>query len=302
MDQKYGEFIGVDNLHAAIITEDSESNYITEAPEYLAPSAEIAGEPEIENQPTYYDNVPAGNYVSEGPTTLTMIVSGIPADKAAKYLGKYYDAATGRVLDTGEPNPPDCAVSFRFNRGKNGYRYYQYLKGTFSGGSEEAVTKKNNIEIKTYQLIFTAVNTTHEWLVDGVMKTLKRIFGDTSDPALDPAGWFTQVQTPDTTSAPDAIELSSIVPADGAPAVALDAAVVLTFNNKIVANEVTLIDSDTGNVVAVTKTLNATGKVLTLTPEAALTADTKYIVSIAGVVDAYGQKLAATGSDFTTTV
>ena len=52
MDQKYGEFVGVDNLHAAIITEDSEANYIADVPEYFAPSAEIAGEPEINNTTT----------------------------------------------------------------------------------------------------------------------------------------------------------------------------------------------------------------------------------------------------------
>ena len=34
MDPKYGEFVGVDNLHAAIITEDSEADYLAEAPDY----------------------------------------------------------------------------------------------------------------------------------------------------------------------------------------------------------------------------------------------------------------------------
>lgn len=300
MDPKYGEFVGVDNLHAAIITEDSEADYLAEAPEYLAPSAEIAGEAETNNTPTYYDNVPADNYVTEGPTTLEITVPGVPADLAAKYLGKKYDAVTGRVLDTGEPNPPDCALSFRFNRGKNGYRYYQYLKGTFSGGAEEAATKSNNIDIRTYQLTFTAVNTTHKWLIDGEQKSMKRIFADTSDPAFDPAGWFSQVQTPDISGAPDTVALSSIVPSDGASTVDIDADIALTFNNKIKTEEISLLNGSTGDVVAVAKSWNATGKVLTITPDENLAAGTKYIVSVAGVVDVYGQRLAATGSDFTT--
>ena len=129
MNKEYGEFIGVDNIHAAVITEDSESAYVTETPEYLAPAAEIAGEPEIQSTPTYYDNVPQDNYITEGVTALKVIVSGVSADMMAKYLGKHYDAASGRVLDTGEPNPPDIALSFRFNKGKEDYRYYQYLKG-----------------------------------------------------------------------------------------------------------------------------------------------------------------------------
>ena len=49
MDKKYGEFVGVDSIYTAIITEDSETAYTAETPEYFAPAAEIAGEPEIES-------------------------------------------------------------------------------------------------------------------------------------------------------------------------------------------------------------------------------------------------------------
>lgn len=300
MDQQYAEFVGVDSVCAAIITEDSESAYTTEAPEYFAPTADIAGEPEIDSASRYYDNVPGFTYVTEGVTKLAITFSGVPADKASKYLGKYFNEADGRVYDTGQPDPPDVALSFRMNRGKSGYRYYQYLKGTFSGGKEEAASKTEKIETKTYQMTFTAIVTTHQWEIDGEMKGLKRIFADTTSLAFEPAGWFTQVQTPDTVGAPAAIALSSIVPADGATGVEAGAAVVLTFNNKIVSNAVTLIDTTTGNVVAAAKTWNAAGTVLTLTPTSALSAATKYIVSVAGVVDVYGQELAAVGNDFTT--
>lgn len=197
MDKQYGEFVGVDNVHVAIVTTDSESEYIAEAPEYFAPTADIAAESETDNTPTYYDNVPGFNYVSEGVTTLTMTFSGVPAEKAAKYLGKHYDEATGRVYDTGEPTPPDVAVSFRFKKGPKDYRYYQYLKGTFSGGTEEAGTKTNTVDVRTYQMTFTAVVTTHQWNVGGEQRGLKRIFADTTDPAFDATGWFTQVQTPE---------------------------------------------------------------------------------------------------------
>ncbi len=302
MDQKFGEFVGVDNLYAAIIIEDSEANYSAEAPEYLAPVAEIAGGAETTSTQTYYDNKPANNYVSEGITTLTITISGISADIAAKYLGKKYDVVTGRVYDDGEPNPPDVALSFRYNKGKDGYRYYQYLKGNFAGGAEEAVTKKENgVEIKTYQLTYTAYTTVHQWEIDGEMKSLKRIYADTSDPAFKPVGWFTQVQTPDTSGAPEVVALSSIVPNDGASAVDLDTDIVLTFNNKILSEEIVLLNGSTGDVVAGTKSWNAAGKVLTFTPDANLAANTKYIVSVTGVVDVYKQKLTATGIDFTTT-
>lgn len=300
MDKKYGEFVGVDSLYYALISQDDDAGYMAGTPTRLAPAAEISGEAEVNNTPTYYDNKPGNNYVSEGVTTLTITVSNVPAQLMATLLGKSYDAATGRVYDSGEPIPPDVAVGFRYNMGSDGYRYYWYLKGTFSGGAEEASTKKSDVDIKTYQLTFTAVATTHEWTVAGKMQSLKRVFADTADGSFNPAGWFAQVQTPDVTGAPTALALSSISPLDGATAASKTGPIVLTFNNKIASEAVTIINSTSGDVVAATKSWDATGKVLTLTPTAALTASTKFIVSVAGVVDVYGQALAATGKDFTT--
>lgn len=200
MDKQYGEFVGVDSLHVALITADTEEAYTPGIPEYLAPAAEISSDTATDNSTTYYDNVPGFTYNSEGVTTLKITISGIPAEKAAKYLGKYYDEATGLVLDTGEPNPPDCALSFRFNKGPDGYRYYQYLKGTFSGGSEEAASKGEKIDARTYELTYTAIVTTHQWNVNGEEKGLKRIYADTADAKFTSAAtWFDAVKVPATT-------------------------------------------------------------------------------------------------------
>lgn len=302
MDNVYNEFVGVDSIHTAIITKDTETEYSTEPPEYFAPAAEITGEPETENTPTYYDNAAANNYVTEGVTPLSIVVSGIPADKYAKYLGKHYDAATGRVYDNGKPKPPNVALSFRFDKGYNGHRYYQYLKGTFSGGAEEATSKTNTVDVKTYSMTYTAVSTTHKWIVNGEPSVLKRVFADTNDAAFDPAGWFNQVQTPDTVGAPDPVSLSTIIPNDAAIDVETDANIVLTFNNKITSEGITLFNADTAEVVAVEKSWDATGKILTMTTIEPMSVSTKYLVSISGVKDVYGQLLANSGSDFTTAV
>jgi len=199
MDQKYGEFVGVDKLYYALITADSETEYTAQTPVYLAPAAEIAGEPEINNLTTYYDNKAANNYVTEGKTELKVTISNVPAELMATLLGKDYDSDTGKVYDSGEADPPDVAVGFRYNMGTNGYRYYWYLKGKFSGGAEEAVTKKENVDAKTYQLTFTAVATTHVFELPNLEeKSLKRVFGDTADSNFDSDGWFNEVQTPET--------------------------------------------------------------------------------------------------------
>jgi len=202
MDQKYGEFIGVDNLYIAEITEDSDDAYEADTPEYLAPVAEIGGTPEVSNITTYYDNKAANNYVTEGKTELKIVVANLPAEMMAMILGKDFNAGNGRVYDSGEPDPPDLALGFRYNMGKSGYRYYWYYKGNFSGGVEEAITKKESLEIKTYTLTFTAMSTQYLFEVEYDDKALKRVYADTAETAFDETGWFEQVQTPESVGAP----------------------------------------------------------------------------------------------------
>ena len=203
MDAKYGEFVGVEQLHAAKITADTADAYTAETPEYLAPSAEISIQSNINNAPQFYDNVAGFDYVDEGVTTVTLTVSGIPAAKLAEYLGKHYDSATGRILDDGQPNPPYYALSFIFNKGPGDKRYYQYLKGVFSGGEETGTSKADgNVTVHTYQLTFTALNTTHRWSIGGALRTLKRIFADTTDANFTgtDSTWFAAVQTPESST------------------------------------------------------------------------------------------------------
>lgn len=301
MDQKYAEFVGVDNLYYAPITTDEVGNFVAGTPVYLAPVAEIAGAPEVNNVTTYYDNKAANNYVTEGKTELQIVVSNIHAQLLATLLGKTYDAVSGRVYDSGEANPPEVAIGFRYKMGSGQYRYYWYLKGKFSGGNEDSSTETADVDVKTYTLTYHAVTTTKEWTINSVATSLKRIFADTANAAFNATGWFSQVQTPDTTSAPSAIALSSSVPTDGASSISKTAAIVLTFNNKIASEAITLINTTSGDTVAVTRAWDSAGKVLSLTPSSALAGTTKYVIAIAGVVDVYGQALAAQGRDFTTT-
>lgn len=299
MDQKYGEFVGVDSLYYALVTQDNDSGYVAGTPKFLAPTAEVAASVGTNKLPTYYDNKPGNNYTTEGPTEVKVVVSNVFAEAMAELLGKIYDDASGRVFDSGAANPPDIALGFRYNMGTDGFRYYWYFKGTFAGGEEAAVTKKDNVEVKTYELTFTALPTDYKFTVDGELKALKRVFGDTADDAFDGTGWFSQVQTPEAVT-PSAIALSVIDPEDAEGSVATSSAVVLTFNNKVASEAISLIKASDGSVVSVAKTWDAAGKVLTLTPASALSASTEYIVAVNGVVDIYAQALAASASNFTT--
>lgn len=107
-----------------------------------------------------------------------------------------------------------------------------------------------------------------------------------------------EVATIFTEEAPSALTVTT-VPADEATAVAVDANVVLTFNNKV-ASESVVVTSAAGAIVDGTKTFDVTGKILTFNPTVNLAAATVYLVTVSGVSDIYGQTLAPVVKNFTT--
>ena len=98
---------------------------------------------------------------------------------------------------------------------------------------------------------------------------------------------------------PLALALSTTSPIDDAIDVAVDASIVLTFNNKVLRESV-VVTSDAGLLVAGAKTWDATGKILTFDPTTPLALSTVYIVTVGGVADIYGQTLAAEVKNFIT--
>lgn len=100
-------------------------------------------------------------------------------------------------------------------------------------------------------------------------------------------------------SAPSAIALSSISPADNDTNIAVGANIVMTFNNEIKSESV-VVSSEAGDVIAGTKSWDAAKKVLTFNPTADLTANTMYYVTLVNVTDIYNQVLATAVKNFTT--
>lgn len=97
----------------------------------------------------------------------------------------------------------------------------------------------------------------------------------------------------------NAMAVSTIVPADAATAIAVGASIIITFNNTVVKEAISVI-SNTGNVIAGTKSFDASGRIMTFKPSSNLAAATKHYVVIAGVSDNYGQSLATVTKSFTT--
>ena len=302
----YGELIGCDQLHYAIVTADTAAAYTTGAQTYLAPLAEIQIDAKEDVAVRYYDNVPMFINAVESNTEIKATVSGVPASVAAVLTGKPYDSVHGVVVDTGDlSNTPYCTLSGRMQLGDGFYRFFQYLKGIFTLGAMKAASKTDKIKENTYELTYTAVVTNYQFTMpDASVKGIKGIYGDTSDTAFattfpTTASFFAQTQTPLALGVVSAVVLSTSVPAAGATAVVATAPIVLTFNNAIASDKVIVMKALDNTIVACTKAYNAAGKILTITPTSALTSAGVYYIVVDGVVDVYGQALAPVINKFT---
>lgn len=302
---EYKSVVGIDQVYYALITQDDADDYVAGTPAILAPAIKMSAEPNVSNEPQYADNKAFDVMIGEGETKLTFDATAIPVEVQAIILGKQFDAASGRIFDAGgEAVPPDVALGFRSKKSNGSYRYFWYLKGKFSAPKEEADTQAEKMTPKPAQLMYTAMNTieTFDLGDGGSEKSVKRVWGDEDTTNFSGTTWFSEVQTPSTTS-PDALALSSSTPTDDATDVSISADQTLTFNNALTdasVNGINLIDLSTGLPVAASVTLNTPKLVITVNPTADLSNSQEYLLVYA-VTDIYGQTLNGVVS-FTTVV
>lgn len=297
---EYKSRVGLDSLYVALVTTDTAATYAAGTPEYLAPAATASQKVNSTLETQYADDQPYDVLTAEGPTDVEIEITGLPLEMQALILGKKFDSATGRMFDYGG-TPPDVALSFRSLKTNGKYRYFQFLKGKFSPPDEETATRGEKPEPKTAKLNFKAIPTVHKFDLGGsVTAATKRVVGDEDTTNFSATSWFTQVQTPVTTT-PSALALSSSDPTADATTVAVTKVITLTFNNALAddaIHNVVLVNSATGAVVAGTNSLDTTRKIMTIGHTANLAGTTLHRI-VYGVIDLYGQYLSGVRS-FTT--
>ncbi len=268
-----------------------------------------------DSTPIYADNIKYLNLLSTEEFGATIEAYTYP-DEFAQCDGSA-EIATGVMI--GQQNRKVFGLSYKTTLGNDvdgndhGYKLH-IIYGALAAPSEKGYSTINDSpeaitfswEITTTPVSVTGFKPTASIVIDSTkvdaadLEALEEILYGTID--NDP-----YLPLPDEISSlfggtvPDAIALSTIVPADDADNVAVDANVVLTFNNKILRESIVVTKSD-GTIVAGTKSWDSTGKILTFDPTANLSNNSTYIVSIGGVVDIYGKTLAAQVKNFTTTV
>lgn len=295
----YKSYVGVDQIYYALVTQDDSSAYAAGTPAYLAPAMNIALDPAGSSKTQYADNAPFDVMTAEGETKISCEITGLSAQAQASVLGMTYDVVTGRVFDSGA-EAPYVALGFRATKTDGSYRYFWFQKGRFAKPKEELASKADTPEMKSIKLELTAIKTVFAFplVTGGLTDGVKRVFGETSDANFSATTWFAAVQVPSAGS-PAAITCTP-TPADGATGIAASVVPILTFNNAIVTGITgVLLTKNDGVIVATTVTINAANKIITITPGGALTGAAKYLISVAGVRDLYGQLLANAVFDFT---
>ena len=114
------------------------------------------------------------------------------------------DTTTGAFLD-GAPTEKYFAVGYRLKLTDGTYRYVWRLKGTFGFPDEDSETESDSVNTNNQSLVFTGVQTIHEFTNGGgagVAGRVRAVVIDERDGKCSKLDeFFDAVQTPDTISA-----------------------------------------------------------------------------------------------------
>lgn len=285
--------IGLKKAYYAQIVEDVMGAITYGIPVPLTKMQQISVNPKVSRVQVPGDDIIQDDISECLGADVTMQREEITPAEEAVLLGRITDV-NGGVFGGSTDNAPYVAFGYmRTFKNSNVGLYVWLLKTKFSPSNSTADTKPvDNITPQYDSMSGAAITRTADgqWIYS--IKSSDPAFGDT---------FFTKatLETLAAAVTPDALALSTIVPAAAAVGIVVTANVVITFNNKIASESITLMKAD-GTLAPGAKTWDATGKILTIDPTVNMSAATTYIVAVNGVKDIYGQALAATTKTFTT--
>lgn len=192
------EWRGIRGLVAAEVITDDADAFTCGTPFPIAGVAELTRTTDASSEAHYYDNLPAVVIDSVASDEVTITASAIPFDAFAKITGQYYDEANGMLVE-GERESKYFAIGY-ITKKTNGTEVFVWrLKGKFNIPDNTHATENDGTDANGQEIVFTGVNTTHKFTVDGKKKTAKAVNVDTSvKTTVKEDAFFATVQTPDT--------------------------------------------------------------------------------------------------------
>lgn len=283
-----GVRVGLDKLHYAIMTDETTETYAT--PKQIPGAITANVSPEVNSATLYADDQAAEVATALGAIEVEINVKDLTAATLRDILGSTVDA-NGVAIDNKNDNAPYLAIGFRSRKSNGAFRYFWLYKGKFTPSEEEYNTKEDSPSFQTPTITGTFLprDSDGDWRarVDS---------DDVGVPSAVTTNWFNSVYKAGSDTTPLTV---TIVPANNATAVVVTTKVVWTFNKAVALATLTSANffvqkADGTAIVAGTFALDVTGKIVTFTPSANLTASTAYMaIANVGITDIAGNALAA---------
>ena len=289
-------FIGVDQVHYALITSDTSVAALWAAAVALPKVTEVGVNPNGAITTLFADNGPAITANSIGEIDVSIKTADVDPVNRAAILGH---ARSGGVTSyKGADVSPELAIGFRTKLSDGNYGYVWLLKGRMQEGQETFTTQQASITFMESVLTgkFTILDFNGEW-----KRTTRS--DDPDYVAATGTNWFTNGPLGTTDTAPPTATFN---PASAATGVAVSVAPTVTFNEAIQKSLATtgnfvLMNAVTGAVIATTVAVNAAGTIVTITPGGNLAGATAHILSVSNnVKDLAGNAYAGGTARFTT--
>ena len=289
-------FIGVDQVHYALITSDTSVAALWAAAVALPKVTEVGVNPNGAITTLFADNGPAITANSIGEIDVSIKTADVDPVNRAAILGH---ARSGGVTSyKGADVSPELAIGFRTKLSDGNYGYVWLLKGRMQEGQETFTTQQASITFMESVLTgkFTILDFNGEW-----KRTTRS--DDPDYVAATGTNWFTNGPLGTTDTAPPTATFN---PASAATGVAVSVAPTVTFNEAIQKSLATtgnfvLMNATTGAIITTTVTVNAAGTIVTITPGSNLAGATAHILSVSrNVKDLAGNAYAGGTTRFTT--
>ena len=183
--------VGLDQLHAAILTEQEDGTVEYGAPKAIKGITEASLTPSTDSASVYADDSVAEILTAISQIDVSLTLVDLTPEEQAFLLGKTIDE-NGVLLETANDEAPYVALMFRSRKANGEYRYITLYKGRFTPGEEAFNTKGEGVDYQTRSLTGSFVKRS-----DGKMTA--KADSDNPDSATAIAAWFTKpYETPET--------------------------------------------------------------------------------------------------------
>lgn len=286
---------GIEKLFVAKNISDTVAAINYDTPKYYEGIQEFGIKPKQNTEKQYAENKLRDQASALDSVDVDLTIASLTSAQKAEILGQTV-AAEGGVYASQEDEAPYVAILYKATI-RGGFRYGVLYKGMFTLPEDALKGQEGKIAFQSPKISAVYQPTIYQITgQDGKKKSLWEWHVDTTDPNcpddIDDA-WFTSVKFP---TADTVAPTATTVPITAATGVLGTASVVFTFSKAVLGETITdgnIFLLKSGVPVAAVLTVDATSKIVTLTPATSMATGSYTAVCSKNVKSAAGVPLAA---------